>query len=101
LGRRKSHGGVSDNEWIQIRRIIVIIIPPSSIITHLLTRLVAPYLPATDTVMIAGQRAGIVLLGQVRIMTGVACVNVSLVGVKAPLTLERSSNITQEVGRAF
>jgi hypothetical protein len=101
LGRRKSHGGVSDNEWIQIRRIIVIIIPPSSIITHLLTRLVAPYLPAIDTVMIAGQRAGIVLCGQVGIMTGVACVDVIGCVTKPPPSLQKACNVCQVMGGAL
>ena len=86
VGEEEVPRGVSDNEWIQIRRIIVIIIPPSSIITHLLTRLVAPYLPGAATAMIAGQRAGIFLCGQVGIMTGVACIDVSRVAIKSPLS---------------
>jgi hypothetical protein len=103
LGKRKSHvlfgGGRSHREWIFVRRIIVQIIPPCGIITHLLTGVVAPYLPPVNTVMIARQRAWIVLFGQMRIVTGVACIYVSRIDIKSPLSFERLSNVTQEVRR--
>ena len=75
-------------------------IPSRRIVTHLLAGLVAPYLPGTATAMIARLGAGIVLLGQMRIMTSMATIDIGRVGIKSPLSRERGSNITQEVGRA-